>query len=373
MTVFKSYLKILRKNSLGILAYIIIFTAITLVSAVQASKNETFYAEKYIKISVINQDDKIGEDLKEYLVNKFKGVNLIDNEKNITEALVTGYVDYVVRIKNDKTIEYYTYKDRGESFIVNQKIFEYIKIHDLMKEYSISPNKAKINTENILNDNPKVKIISKKGYKNTLNDGLYYYFSYLLYPIMAILIFGVFFGTSPFRKSFVKNRIDVSSVSSKNINKKLMASSISFVVGIWLYFILLAILVFGFKNIFSKDGINFLISSLVYLVPSFSIAFFVSTVFKSSEVVGGVTTIITLFLSFVSGLFVPMSFLPSYVEKIAMFSPMYWSIKVIESIKDGNFYSFDTIVYLGIEILMGLSIFLVTFILQRNKAMKTVN
>ena len=99
MTVFKSFLKILKKKSVGVLIYIIVFLIITLVNINSSDQNMNKAIGNKVnsktRISVQNDfsENPTYSGLEKYLDDTFKTVKVKNDRKTITESLLNGYVN----------------------------------------------------------------------------------------------------------------------------------------------------------------------------------------------------------------------------------------------------------------------------------------
>lgn len=356
MTVFKSYLKIMRKNSVGIMIYMVIFISISVMVSVSLSNSKPGnYVKNQKTIAVINMsNDKTSKELEKYLNKNFDVKKIRNDEKTIKENLFTQYVSYVLKINKDNSMEYYINKDIGVAFIVNGKVEEYLKTNKLLNKYNIENADSK--TQNILEDNLEISYIKDQ---NTLkSESLYYYYNSQSFVVMSVIMIGVFIGYSKYKQRNVKDRIGSSAMASKKVETKVLLSSLIFVAFVWLVLLITTVVLFDRQLLFSSIGLEYILSSIIYLVPTYGLAYLIATISKDTNVNTALVNFIVLPLSFISGVFVPLEFLPKSIEKIAIISPMYWNNKLYRLIMDGSFGNSDTYIYIGIQIL-----FFITFVL----------
>jgi ABC-2 type transport system permease protein len=83
---------------------------------------------------------------------------------------------------------------------------------------------------------------------------------------------------------------------------------------------------------FTANGIMLIINSFIHLIMLTSLAFFIGNAIKNKDVVNGVTNVVGLGTSFLCGVFVPLSFLPDSVVKIAHIIPTYYYVESNEMI-----------------------------------------
>ena len=89
-----------------------------------------------------------------------------------------------------------------------------------------------------------------------------------------------------------------------------------------------------FKEIMlSGNGIAYILNSFVFSICSLAVGFLIGTITHNKQAIGGIVNVVALGTSFLCGCFVPMSFMPSYVLKIAHILPTYYLYKIMNLLK----------------------------------------
>ncbi len=370
MTVFKTYLSALRKKILGILLYVLIFTAITIAQI--GGSEESGGASRQVRIAVINHDtgNEQSEGLANFLKESFRTTEIRDDEKAINESLISMYVDYVAVIEKDR-IKYYVHNNEAKAYIVNQSIEEYMSVYGLLDKYLEDGADISGKTAEIMNNNLTLGYSdAESSVKKTEN--MYAYFNYLSYVLMAVIIMAISSGQMTFNKENVKNRISISRMDARKFNINLLLGASTVVAATWLYFTGLMVFAFGAEMLKREETYLFILSNFFYILPTLALAYLVSGVSKNQEMTAALTNIIALTFSFISGVFVPRNLLPSFIQKISVISPMYWSERLYSSVSGGTFYSIESAGYIAILVLMSVAFLMVALLLRKNRAMKEV-
>ncbi len=374
MTVFKAYIKIMRNNSLAIFMYMAIFIIIAVIST---KGNSSDFGDNTInssiKVSVINEDSgsSISQGLEKYLNSVFTPVKSKSDIYSIKENLFFQYTDYVLKIQSGGKLEYYVNSDKGYVQIVNQQIGEYLSTYKLMDKYNVE-GVAKRTAEIMKNKIPLKYSYDESKKQRAINSSIYMYFNTLSFVILAIFMLGAYIGQSRFNRGKIRDRINISSYDAKSFNTRIFISSFTFFVVIWAIFMLLAVILFGSENMTGTAGNRFIISSIVYLLPASTFAYLCAVVSKSTQMNGALTNIVTLVFAFISGVFIPSKYLPDFMNKLAIVSPMYWNNKIYTSIIEGDFATNKTAVYIGIQILIAITMIAIAFTISKNKTRKNV-
>lgn len=369
MTVFRAYFKVMKRSLLPILVYVAIFTVITVNIALKNRSKASMSLDSGLSIAVINEDNSESSlDLVEYLKKNFKVLEVDYDEVFVKESLISGYISYCLKIDNNKNLTAYTYSNMDTHFIVNQRIMEYLGLHNLLNEYGLES--AGI-SEKILENNLSYDFHAGEEGKG-VSYYFYSYFNALSFTLMSILMIGIYTGKQAFYKGVVKSRISISAKSMKCFHFLVILSSFGFVIAVWLYFVILGISLFGMNHLKELMLYQFLFVNFIFLIPTAGFAFLVSLFSKNYETNAAITNSIVLPSSFLSGVFIPKELLPDFAEKIAIFSPMYWANLLYEKVAEGNFLTVDSFYFILVLLFMALMFFSVALVLTKNRAMREV-
>lgn len=364
----------MKKRGFPILIFVAIFSVIAIGISLSSTSKGADFPDAEVKIAVINEvkDDALYDGLYKFLDKNFKIKKIGTSEKEIKKALLMTEVGYVLRIRKDRKLTYYAYSNLPESIVINNKVQEYLSTHKLLEKYEVGKGKDLFQvTDRILKNHVKVSF-PKSDKETKLAENLYGYFNTLSYILMAIIITVIFVGQDVFSKANTRNRIGISKTSLKAFNIRMTASSLIFILGIWGYFVGLFFLCFG-KFVMKSPMIpQFLFTNFIYGFTVIGFAVFVATISKNAEMNAALSNIFGICFSSISGVFIPLEFLPEAVKKVAIISPMYWANLVYTNIMAGKFLTAETFSFLAVELLMGFAVFSVALVLRRNKALKTV-
>lgn len=369
MTVFKVYCKIMRRSGIGLTVYVLIFTVIAIGIFLSEKSGEEVKPARNLKIAVINLDDReesLG--LLEFLKQNFKVLEWEDDEVILKESLFTQDIEYALKIEKGGELTSYAYSNTVVNVLVNERIREYLSLNRLLYAYRIKEKPEKIAGEIMSRDLLLSFNTGKEG--RNISYNFKGYFTALSYVLSAVLMMGVYIGKDAFYKRKVKNRIGISKESMKSFNLKLFASSGTFVLVTWLYFVLLCVTLFGLEHLSNGMIYMYIFGSFIFMIPTIALSYLVALFSKNYEMSSALVNMITLPSAFISGVFVPREVLPEFVEKIAIFSPMYWATRVYENIADGNFFVPETGFFLLIEILMGGMFLSIALVLTKNRGLK---
>lgn len=100
---------------------------------------------------------------------------------------------------------------------------------------------------------------------------------------------------------------------------------IIFGIVIWLLSLVIAFFMYGRMDLLRAPNISiYILNSFVMTITALAIAYFMGMLIKKANMISLIVTPVSLGISFMSGVFVPLSMLGSTVKKIARFIPVYW-------------------------------------------------
>ena len=377
MIIFSTVFKILNKLKGNLILYTVILLAITLFNTTSGNMNHYEATKPDILIVNKDQNNEITKGFVSYLKEQatLKDIDINDQEK-VDDALFYRDISYVVYIPenfgddlvNDKhpTIEYKSNGNENASF-TQMLIEKYIKTVNLYKEhYQGKALNQKV--KQVINQKTKVKLntsldISKLNQVNV-------YFNFLNYALLAGGVYCMTMILASLNQEGVRKRTIMSSFSYRKYNWIVFASLglASFIV--WSAYMIISFILFK-EIMLSGNGIAYILNSFVFSICSLAVGFLIGTITHNKQAIGGIVNVVALGTSFLCGCFVPMSFMPSYVLKIAHILPTYYFVQNNELIKTLEYFKLKTlqpIIINGIIVLgFTLSFVLMTLMISKRK------
>ena len=376
MIVFKTYLKILKKNLFIVILYtlfLIIFTGFNL----KSDDNNLKYEDIKPDILIINEDKEIGvtKHLITYLEKNTNHVSIKNNENSINDAIFYRDVSFIIYIPNNFHINYltdnYLIKIKStndyEASLANLYLEKYLKVLNIYKDL-FEESELLIKMDEVLNTNLEVDLTSKLK-TNSLNKAVTYY-NFLNYSLLATSLYIISLILLSFNESNIKKRIIISSMKINKLNRLLFLANSLFMMTIWVIYVLLSFCLTG-KIMFTLNGLILIINSFIFMIFTLSLAIFIANLLKSKDSINGLTNVLSLGTSFLCGAFVPISFLPNSVLKFSRLLPSYYYIKTNEIVKTLEVINLNTLKPVIINIIVLIS-FIILFIVLNNIISKKV-
>lgn len=350
MIVFKTILKILNKLKGMLILYTVMLILITALTQT-SDNNLAKFEESKPDILIINKDEQsdLTNNFVKYLA---KHANLADidtkDEEKINDALFYRDVNYVIYIPKNFTndilqgkepiMNYKSTNDESASYS-QMLVNKYIKTALIYKDYYQANDLIKKINET-LSTNTNVKI--KTHLDTSKVSAATRYFNFLNYAFLAGCVYCISMILASLKEENVNKRTIISSYSLRKYNRIVLLSNACVIFLMWLFYMILSFILFK-KLMFSFNGILYMINSLVFAFCGLTIGFLIGNITQNKNAIGGIVNVVALGSSFLCGCFVPISYLPNYVLKIAKILPSYYFVTNNELTKSIEIFSWSNI------------------------------
>lgn len=374
MTVFNTFWKIVNRYKGTVIMYtviLIIFGGLNMTS----NDNSTSFQDSLPKVLVVNNDEAVGftKNLVDYIENNSEQIEVSNNEDARNDALFYRDIDYIVYIPEgyhdniDLEIKVKSNETYGAS-LAEMMLTRYL---NTQKIYS-KTNKSNEEIINLVNSNLEKKsnvyLVSTID-TNTLSR-ISSYFNFASYSIMAVIIYIVCLVISSFREKSVNKRIIVSSTNYKEHSAKILGASFLYSFAVWVLFMVLGLIIFR-DSLINMRGLIFAINTLVFTFCALTLALCISSITSNKNAVSGIVNVIALGSAFLCGAFVPASWLPDSVLKIAHILPAYWYINsndLLSTIETLSLETLKPILFnLGVIIIFAIIFIVINNIILKKK------
>ncbi|MBU5436627.1 ABC transporter permease [Tissierella sp. MSJ-40] len=366
MTVYKYFIKIALKNKGVILSYTIIFFILSIINGSTNAQRETSFMETKLDIGIVdNSGSELSKSLIEYLGKKNNIIDTISDEKYIKEQIFLEIVDAVIIIPKDfeekvinkeRAIELYNDDRKIESYQIQNQINKFISFTNATYE----DGKFDLSSVGIaLDEGIKVNLlkIDNNDVNQKANTWFKFYFNFTSYIIMAIYIAVIGFVMTDFINKEVENRRKISSIKFLKFNREIYLGQLTIASFITLVFILGSIVLKG-KYIGEVDFSKYVINTIVFSFSALCLVFLINNITNNKFIISGISTVLSLGTSFISGVMVPQQLLGEKVLTIAKFFPTYYFVKInetnISSFLDVKYEIFMQLLFAMAFLLMGL-------------------
>lgn len=359
MTVFNAFISVIRRN----LPTILLFTAITVGFAVinyaSGDVTSSFSAEKPGVICIDLDHSEMSENLVSFLsdtatLSESAGAKrdedaLFYREVCCIITIPEGYSERL-NISDDGGIEVKTTGDSKYS-LVKMDLDRYLRA----QSYYINQNLSGEKLMNAVNDSvaDRIEVTVTAPADSAGLERAAVYFSFASYSVTSCILFIVCLVLTSFNERKIFRRTVVSSMNYNKYSIILISCCGIYVLAVWFVFTCLGFVLFS-DVMFSAKGFLFASGSLIYSICMLSLSYLLSGVLHSKNSVNGIVNVISLGSAFLCGAFIPASYLPDAVLKIAHILPAYWYIQSNSLIAEASSLSFTDMkgVFLSFAVLL---------------------
>ncbi|NMA67226.1 MAG: ABC transporter permease [Clostridiaceae bacterium] len=384
MQVFKLCLKIIKKNIPVLLIYIIVFLTVsitmTLSGQSQEKKMDIFSVSKTNIAFFSKENTPFVNGLKEELSKIANFIDLPDETKELQDALYFREVTYIIRVPEGFTekflkgdniqLEKMAVPNSISNTYIDLSINKYLNTARLYTRLLDNINEEKL-VEYLRSDLTNTSLVSlKTAASGKRIAGINYYFNYLAYTLLAILLLGMSSIMLSFNQRELRMRNTCSPVSPLKMKLQLISANLLFAIIAWAISVILCSIV-NFKDIFNLNTAYLILNSFVFTICGIGISFLVGNLVNNRDVLPSVSNVVTLGLSFISGVFVPQELLGEGVLKTASFMPTYWYVKANNMIAELERFSFEQLKpilsMMLIQLAFALAFFAVALVVRKQK------
>jgi len=362
--------------------YVCIFIGI--MSAFVKSNKTTNEAEKYVSSKASfavcdNDNSELSRALVEYLSEEHElyEEEIKDETESIQDNLYNRNIHAFLRIPAgfEENVKNGNYVDSLEVITIpgtsTSKVFE-SDVDSYLGNLSIflSEGYSVEDAVKCTNEIMKVEIavtLPDVGNDSNVRSVSYSLFNYLGWIFVVMMIVGITPVLQVFGRKELRDRIECSSYKFSNVNKEL-------ILGVAITGFGICIAIFGvtaalLKNeVLTEKGLWFGINMVTYMMVAVSLAFLVSKLTNNEQIVSMIANIVSLGMSFICGIFVPMEFLGENVKKVAHLLPAFWYNKACVGIDQGaGAHLTEILSSMGIQILFAIVILIAGVIIARKK------
>lgn len=367
MTVFKGYMKILKKNIGLVMIYLVIFFSIAMVLQAAARKEHLDDFQKTrVNIAVADQDNSIlSQALTDYLKTIHNVSEISSDPAVMQEELYYRNAEYIIQIPANfykicivqgNPISVTKVPGSYTSFYVDQQINAWLNNIRTYMAAGLSQEEA-VKYALVL---PTAEVSMYQDASTTAETPEYtYYFRYVPYLFLAVLCYSMGYLLIAFQKEDIQKRMQASSVSIRRQALEGLLAMLTIGLGLWLIVIIGSVVMYQQKLLTSGVFIYYLINTFLMMIVALSLSYLLGLFIKNSNMLSGVSNIVSLGMCFLSGVFVPMSIMDKKVLQIAQFLPAYWYENVNETLSQYHIISGDVAVdvwkSMGIQIVFALA------------------
>jgi ABC-2 type transport system permease protein len=337
----------------------------SILSGVSATQREASFMETRLNIGIIdNSNSELSNGLKKYLEGKNNIRDTIDDVDYIKEQIFLEMADAIIIIPEDfqekvinkeNSIEIYNDDRKIESLQIQNQVNKFL----MFANASYEDGEFDLDNVNLaLNEKIEVELIDNNSAKNIgINRWFKNYYNFTSYVIMGMYISIIGLVMADFRDENVDNRMKISSKKLLNFNREIYLGQLTLASIITFLFILGSIVLKG-KYIGEINFSKYIINTIAFSFAILCFTFFLNNFTKNKFIINGISTVLSLGTSFISGIMVPQELLGEKTLALAKFFPNYYFVRInemtVNSFSDIKFELFMQILFAAVFVLMGL-------------------
>ncbi len=387
MTVFKTYFKIIKKQSLQLSIYLIIFLGLSIMfSNLGASNDIAKFTESRAKVAFINEDKDsvLLQGFKEYLGKHSTFVDVENSTERLQDALFFREVEYIAKIPSGFTDNIMS----GRAAVIEKTSVSGSTsgiYTDILVNKYLNTAKLYINSQKGITQEELVKQVAKdldietevkmevSAGKTSDTSAVEYLFNYMPYALISIIILGISSIMIVFNDIKLKRRNLCSPVSNLSVNLQILFGNVVFSIVCWALLVIMGLVLYR-ELMFNVNTLYFCLNSLILTITILSMSFLIGILIKSRNAQSGISNVLSLGMSFLSGVFVPQEFLSENVLAIAKFTPTYWYIRANTAIGDLTNFNFENIApalsYMLIDLGFAAALISVALVVSKRKQLR---
>ncbi len=335
MTVYKGYLKVMKKNIGLILMYLAIFTGVTVMFQVLSGNDSiTNYRAESVKIAVIDDDGgSLAVELKNYL-GQCHQVTVTENDRaRLQEDLFYRNIEYIIQIPEHffetciaegQKLEVTKVPGSYTAFYVDQQLNGFL--NDARVYYTAGFTQEETAAALHGLKSIQVELLDTGGTVGEM-PAYGFYFRYLPYLFLSVLCYVMGNVLAAFRRGDLPKRMSASAISARRQSLEGLLAAATMAVILWAVSILGAFAFYG-KRLVECGGLPYyLLNSFMMVLTALAISYLVGMLVRgksAANTLSGIVNVLSLGMCSLCGVFVPLEMMSKGVKTAAHFLPVYW-------------------------------------------------
>ena len=351
MKAFKTCLLIARNRVGTLITFIMVFIGISIFSSqMQGDTMEAAFQGEAVPFTLVNRDAEspVIQGLRKYLQSLSPEVQLEDDDYTLQNALYYGETQFIVIVPEgfsenwpQQSVQVSTRPDTWQAYYMNALLDSYF--NQVKLQLSLHPAEPEKAVEAALSSLQQEVQVEKQRFGAGLEvgEGYQVYFRMVGYALIMLIYQFISSVQMVFGKKELRMRHGSSPLSQRRLTLEIVfyGALISLVVCA----ILLGIAFTMYGDYLAAGGWKYCallaVNVLSFMLVAITLAILCSQFTTSDVVQAIISNFVSLALSFLGGLFVPLEFLSEGMLKIARFLPTYWYANTFDTINHLTSYS----------------------------------
>lgn len=350
MTVFKTFLQVLKKNKFIVIMYTVILLIFGNFS-MQSNQSSTNFEASKPTVFIVNEDKEEGitKDFIKYIKEKCDMAEIENSKEAIDDALFYEDLSLAVYIPQNFGKDFMegkepeiTIKKRDSYYgsLAEMLLQRYIKVATIYQKNIKNEDELVAKINETISKDIETEVTTKIDTSALTKAARYYNFS--SYSFLACLIYIISLIISTFNEEKVQKRTTISSYNYRKFNRILLLGNSLYAFVLWILYVVMSFVFVG-PTMASINGLLFIANSFIFVICATTLAFFIANFVKNKDSINGIVNVIGLGSSFLCGAFIPQEWLPETVKIIGHVFPTYYFITGNETIAKLEKFNIDTL------------------------------
>lgn len=350
MTVFKTFLQVLKKNKFIVIMYTVILLIFGNFS-MQSNQSSTNFEASKPTVFIVNEDKEEGitKDFIKYIKEKCDMAEIENSKEAIDDALFYEDLSLAVYIPKNFGKDFMegkepeiTIKKRDSYYgsLAEMLLQRYIKVATIYQKNIKNEDELVAKINETISKDIETEVTTKIDTSALTKAARYYNFS--SYSFLACLIYIISLIISTFNEEKVQKRTTISSYNYRKFNRILLLGNSLYAFVLWILYVVMSFVFVG-PTMASINGLLFIANSFIFVICATTLAFFIANFVKNKDSINGIVNVIGLGSSFLCGAFIPQEWLPETVKIIGHVFPTYYFITGNETIAKLEEFNIDTL------------------------------
>ena len=255
-----------------------------------------------------------------------------DDTAKLQDALFNRNVSYIVTIPEDfkvsclrehQALPVSKIPGSTDGYYVDQQINTYLNQARVLTDSGYSDKEAAAYILKHADSSSHVTMLKSASSEKTPGYG--YMYQYLPYVLISILCYVMGLIMIAFHQPDLQKRILCSAVSIRSQNLQLALGYLAVGCSVWMLTTWIPAFFFYRKAFFQSPKMPYyMLNSLTLLLVGLALSFLLSTFITKEDILTALVNVVTLGMSFLCGVFVPLDIMGKGVKTVAHFLPVYW-------------------------------------------------
>ena len=348
MKVFKACVIIMKRRYVSLIMYFVIFMSLSVVmTAISLDNYSPDFSEMKPKFTIINRggDTPLTDGIIKYLGKRGEEVVLEDQKSALQDATFYQATDFILILPegfrdgffNGLTVkaETVTTVESALGYYADSLVNQYLNLTRVYLAANSDIDESAL-AETVLNDlSARVEIEKKRfGESAPVNENYHIYARMTPYITMVLVILCVSSIMLAFRRPDLNMRNLCAPLSQRNIGLQQILCYSIMSGAVWLVLNAAGFIMYGSK-LGDTDGriiALIVLNNFIFTTVATAMASLACSFVRGPNSQNAVANSLSLVLSFIGGVFVPLEMLGDSLLAVARFTPTYWYVTALERV-----------------------------------------